>query len=74
MHSHPGPVAEHHPDWPKIALLEQELYGETFHHVAPGCDCTECMKRRAAWDRQLHEQTVQGWEMGYGSEADQRLT
>ena len=67
MHSHPGPVVEHHADWAKIARLELELYGETFHHVAPGCNCRECMKRRAEWDRQLHEQTVQGWEMRYGS-------
>ena len=47
MHSHPGPVVEHHADWAKIARLELELYGQTFHHVAPGCNCRECMKRRA---------------------------
>jgi hypothetical protein len=67
MHSHPGPIAERHPDWAKIARLECELYGQTFHHDAPGCDCSECMKRRAEWDQQLHEQTVQGWEMRHGS-------
>jgi len=71
MHRHPGPVVEHHPDWPKIALLELELYGQTFHHVAPGCNCRECMASRAQWDRQLHEQTREGWEMRYGSEANQ---
>lgn len=55
---------EHHPDWPKIARLERELYdGQTFHHVAPGCDCDECMKRRAEWDRKLHEQTAEGWQL-----------
>jgi len=40
MNPHPSPVAEHHPDWTKIARLEIELYGQTFHHVAPGCNCT----------------------------------
>ena len=59
------PVTEHHPNWAKIAMLEVELYGETFHHEAPGCDCRECVHRRADWDRHLHEQTVQGWQTGW---------
>ena len=69
MDRHHSPVVEHHPDWAKIARLEVELYGQSFHHETPGCNCSECMGRRAAWDRQLHEQTVRGWEMHYGSEA-----
>jgi len=52
----------HRLDFAKIARLERDLYGETFHHVAPGCDCDDCVDRRAKRDQMLQDQTRRGWE------------
>lgn len=54
--------AGHRCDWVRIAFLERELYGETFHHIGePACHCDECMARRDEQIRQMHEAIHSDW-------------
>lgn len=62
-----GPYPQEEPrhltDWGHVARLERELFGQTYHHQAPGCDCDECMERRRQWDIHLHAENAYGFSL-----------
>lgn len=44
MHLHQSPPPHHVVDWGHVARLERDLFGETYHHEAPGCVCDRCIR------------------------------
>jgi hypothetical protein len=45
------------PDYILIAALEQDIYGQTFHHASNRCACLHCRTSRLRWAAELNAQT-----------------